>query len=246
MPHKIHRWIKISDSHKLPPKPGVYAIYVNKKLVYIGQSTNIRTRVWKHRHSHPLESLMFKCKVVERPGEWLAIEYRLIGRLRPSWNRLVLNRARPKRKLYGKAKQQATERKAKCEAAAARNISINLLTPDAVVYYTEPMRPPQSKITVEVPENNIKQWLRPLLDRRGMSVEDLAKNIGVWRATIYFWFEDKTRPDAQTMARVCRVLNVPLEQGLSQYTPKPLGRPKGQAAGVSGSGVQAIRGRRRR
>jgi transcriptional regulator with XRE-family HTH domain len=74
--------------------------------------------------------------------------------------------------------------------------------------------------------NNIKPWLIPLIDAKGMSIEDLAKAIGVTRAAIYFYLNDKTRPTEQTMIRICQVLERPVEEGMSQYIPRRAGRRK--------------------
>lgn len=76
-------------------------------------------------------------------------------------------------------------------------------------------------------ENTIKQWLIPKLTERRLTVEQFANKVGVSRASIYFYFTDKARPEVETMAAMCAVLNVPLKEGLNQYTPKPVGRPGG-------------------
>ena len=73
--------------------------------------------------------------------------------------------------------------------------------------------------------NHIKQWLDPLLEQMGLSVEAFANRCDLTRTAIYFYRADKNRPDEQTMIRMCRVLGVPAEQGLAQYTCKKLGRP---------------------
>jgi transcriptional regulator with XRE-family HTH domain len=52
-----------------------------------------------------------------------------------------------------------------------------------------------------------------------------AKRIKTGRTTIYNWLSDQRRPTEETMARVCRELKVPLEEGLRQYTPRPRGNP---------------------
>jgi transcriptional regulator with XRE-family HTH domain len=77
--------------------------------------------------------------------------------------------------------------------------------------------------------NRIKLWLLPILDSKGMSVESFARLVGISRATVYFYLSDKHRPDEQVMAQICRVLGVPFEEGLRQYTPKKWGRPRGRS-----------------
>ena len=75
--------------------------------------------------------------------------------------------------------------------------------------------------------NNIRGWLLPKLESRGFSIERFADSVGVSRAIVYMWLHDQSRPTEQTMSKVCHVLDIPLEEGLSQYTPKPNGRPAG-------------------
>jgi len=78
--------------------------------------------------------------------------------------------------------------------------------------------------------NKISEWLLPILESRGLSVEQLANSTGVTRASIYHWLTDRNRPRTQAMARICRFLNVPFEEGLAQFTPRKYGRPKGKRA----------------
>jgi transcriptional regulator with XRE-family HTH domain len=82
-------------------------------------------------------------------------------------------------------------------------------------------------------ENTIKEWLLPKLEERGQSVEEFANEIGISRASLYFYFTDKCRPDDETMAAICHSLNVPLEEGFRQYVPKKEGRPSGWRKGRS-------------
>lgn len=75
--------------------------------------------------------------------------------------------------------------------------------------------------------NHIGSWLPPLLDKAHLSPEELANQVGVSRTAIYFYMADYTRPASQVMVRICRVLGVPFEEGLAQYTPRRVGRPPG-------------------
>lgn len=75
--------------------------------------------------------------------------------------------------------------------------------------------------------NNLQAWLDTHLNSRQMSVEQLANRSGLSRATIYFYMQDKNRPSANAMARICRVLGVPVEEGMKQFTPRKPGRPAG-------------------
>lgn len=78
--------------------------------------------------------------------------------------------------------------------------------------------------------NRIKEWLLPLLDKRGMSVEDLSVDTGLSRAILYNYCIDRNRPSEQNMAKITHALGVPFEEGLRQYIPKKNGRPSGSAA----------------
>jgi transcriptional regulator with XRE-family HTH domain len=73
--------------------------------------------------------------------------------------------------------------------------------------------------------NNLGNWLPPLLKKAGLTPEQLSQRIGASRTTVYNWLSDKCRPGEETMARACRELKVPLEEGLGQYTPRPRGNP---------------------
>lgn len=75
--------------------------------------------------------------------------------------------------------------------------------------------------------NNLKQWLPPLIEKLDISYEKFARACGVTRPMIYYYLSDKYRPETQTMIRMCQVLGVPPEEGLSQYTPRKVGRPLG-------------------
>lgn len=74
--------------------------------------------------------------------------------------------------------------------------------------------------------NNIYQWLLPKLDKRGVSVEKFARQLKISRATLYGYLVDRHRPSEQIMAKICYRLQVPFEEGLRQYTPRPLGAPR--------------------
>ena len=73
-------------------------------------------------------------------------------------------------------------------------------------------------------ENNIKNWLLPLLEDRGLSVEQLATQAGLTRSAIYYYFSDRCRPTNENMRRMCDVLGVSHEEGMRQFTPREPGR----------------------
>lgn len=80
--------------------------------------------------------------------------------------------------------------------------------------------------------NRIKEWLIPILEGKGMTIEQLASAVGVTRSVIYYYIHDKSRPSEKVMISMCRVLGVPAEEGLRQYTPKKVGRPAGIGSGA--------------
>lgn len=85
--------------------PGVYAIYVDGELVYIGQSVNIRNRLKMHniRYSYGNSIIVpwgdGRCKTChvkvsysKKYGDWAMRELRLIKRLKPKFNVLHVGR----------------------------------------------------------------------------------------------------------------------------------------------------------
>lgn len=76
--------------------------------------------------------------------------------------------------------------------------------------------------------NHLKAWMLPMLQDRGLSIEKFSDLVGVSKTVVYNWMHDLNRPTEETMVVVCRELGRPLEEGLRQYTPKPLGRPPGK------------------
>jgi transcriptional regulator with XRE-family HTH domain len=76
--------------------------------------------------------------------------------------------------------------------------------------------------------NHLRQWLPyQVMKRSTLSLEQFAIRVRVGRSTLYGYLNDLIRPSEQVMARICRELHVPLEEGLRQYTPRTAGRPKG-------------------
>ena len=91
-----------------PKCPGVYGIFLNRRLVYIGKSINMRHRVIDHRcivktqkklNWHPMpgleaDDLLFAFIPIVDSSELRHIEEELIGRYAPRFNRLVNGRRR--------------------------------------------------------------------------------------------------------------------------------------------------------
>lgn len=86
---------------RLPRTAGVYAIYFERELVYIGQTWDIGSRLAEHaiRFGYGRNiitpwgdlpdhtRIMIKVKRSRRLGDWAMDEIRLIQRLRPRFNR---------------------------------------------------------------------------------------------------------------------------------------------------------------
>lgn len=85
----------------LPRCAGVYAVYFDNELVYIGQSWNVAARFSEHsiRYGYGRNiitpwidlpdhtEVKVKVKRTRRLGDWAMDEIRLINRLRPQFNR---------------------------------------------------------------------------------------------------------------------------------------------------------------
>jgi DNA-binding XRE family transcriptional regulator len=52
--------------------------------------------------------------------------------------------------------------------------------------------------------------LREARIRRGLSVSDVAEQVGVSTASIYFWETDHCRPRDTNLAALCRTLKLPI------------------------------------
>lgn len=88
------------DGADLPVGPGVYVIYIDGAVAYIGSSSNLKARLGQHRirrdHAQniktPWGKLRWHRQVVgkyrrsQRLGDWLMRELRLIYRLHPKFN----------------------------------------------------------------------------------------------------------------------------------------------------------------
>lgn len=103
-------WATVDPVHAelngLPRVAGVYAIYFDNELVYIGQSNDLGARLVRHgikfgyaRNIHtPWGSVPDSVKVTakvkrsRRTGDWAMWEIRLIQRLQPRFNRTFLRK----------------------------------------------------------------------------------------------------------------------------------------------------------
>lgn len=103
---KTYQLLACIKTEKLPRAAGVYAIYFDETLVYIGQSCNVANRLASHNFRYgygrniitpwgdiPDEMLVtVKVGASRRMGDWAMREIRLINRLKPQFNTHHLNR----------------------------------------------------------------------------------------------------------------------------------------------------------
>ncbi len=54
------------------------------------------------------------------------------------------------------------------------------------------------------------RYLREARIRRGLSVTDVAEQVGVSTASIYFWETDHCRPRDANLTALCRALKLPI------------------------------------
>ena len=54
------------------------------------------------------------------------------------------------------------------------------------------------------------QYLRDARIKRGLSVADVAEQVGVSQASIYFWERDHCRPRDGNLTALCRTLKLPI------------------------------------
>lgn len=107
--------------------------------------------------------------------------------------------------------------------------------------------------------NNLGQWLPEKLEERRVTIDELSIKAKLSRTIIYQWLKDEVRPSSKSILKVIHYLStvpvwkkkrgewyqeveeITLQEALSQYTERKLGRPKG-----SGGGPAPVRSRSRR
>ena len=57
---------------------------------------------------------------------------------------------------------------------------------------------------------SLSRYLRDARLRRGLSVAEVAEQIGVSNASIYFWETDRVRPRDANLSALCKVLKLPI------------------------------------
>jgi|SRR5688572_24338286 hypothetical protein len=111
----MSRWIAV-ERRWIPEGPGVYVVYQDNRVVYVGSSTRLQARVRRYfnkerwpfdlRHIAPAERyntpwnfyhagdrIRVKVKYSRRLGDWLMWEWRLIHRLQPEFNKAGIRAA---------------------------------------------------------------------------------------------------------------------------------------------------------
>ena len=56
----------------------------------------------------------------------------------------------------------------------------------------------------------LPRYLRDARLKRGLSVAEVAEQIGVSNASIYFWETDRVRPRDENLSALCKVLKLPI------------------------------------
>lgn len=104
---KRDKWLymnghRVAMKHMLD-KPGVYVVYINGILSYVGQSNTPRIRFYQHGINHfdkfetpwgEFDELYIKIKYPSSYGKEAMIEKRLLKKLKPRFNRYVYKRRR--------------------------------------------------------------------------------------------------------------------------------------------------------
>jgi transcriptional regulator with XRE-family HTH domain len=60
------------------------------------------------------------------------------------------------------------------------------------------------------PKPNFSRFLRDARIKRGLSVAEVAEQVGVSQASIYFWETDRSRPRDANLTALCKALKLPI------------------------------------
>jgi transcriptional regulator with XRE-family HTH domain len=66
------------------------------------------------------------------------------------------------------------------------------------------------RITTLPRRPNFARYLRDARTKRGLSVVEVAEQVGVSTASIYFWENDHVRPRDMNLSALCKVLKLPV------------------------------------
>ena len=58
---------------------------------------------------------------------------------------------------------------------------------------------------------SFSQYVRDARIKRGLSVVEVAEQVGVSTASIYFWETGRVRPRAENLSALCKVLKLPVK-----------------------------------
>lgn len=59
---------------------------------------------------------------------------------------------------------------------------------------------------------NFARYLRDARLQRGLSVAELAEQVGVSQSSVYFWETDRVRPRDGNLTELCRALRLPIKR----------------------------------
>ena len=62
---------------------------------------------------------------------------------------------------------------------------------------------------------SLARYLHEARIKRQLSVAEVAEQVGVSTASIYFWENDRVRPRDQNLSALCRVLKLPIRATLA-------------------------------
>jgi DNA-binding XRE family transcriptional regulator len=57
---------------------------------------------------------------------------------------------------------------------------------------------------------NFSRYVRDARIKRRLSVAEVAEQVGVSTASIYFWENDRVRPRGENLSALCKVLRLPV------------------------------------
>jgi transcriptional regulator with XRE-family HTH domain len=57
---------------------------------------------------------------------------------------------------------------------------------------------------------NLSRYLRDARIKRGLSVAEVAEQVGVSQSSIYFWETDHCRPRDANLTALCKALRIPI------------------------------------
>ena len=71
-------------------------------------------------------------------------------------------------------------------------------------------RPKKQKDRIMPRKPSLARYLRDARTKRGLSVAEVAEQVGVSSSSIYFWETDHCRPRDKNLSALCKVLKLPV------------------------------------